>query len=91
MDSGSKETTIHRLRSVAGHVKSVERMVTDDKYCIDVIKQIKAVQAALTSVSYMVMSRHLDSCVMTAIRGKDPSERERVLKEIMEVYQFSSK
>ena len=89
MDTQSKQTTIHRLRSVAGHVKSVERMISDDKYCVDIIRQIQAVQAALAKVSDMVLDSHLHSCVTTAIRGDDPGERERVLKEILDVYQLA--
>ena len=91
MDNDSTQTIIHRLRSVAGHVKSVERMVADDKYCVDVIKQIQAVQAALAKVSELVLSGHLLACVTTAIRGDDASERERVLNEIMDVYKLAGK
>ncbi len=91
MDNDSTQTIIHRLRSVAGHVKSVERMVADDKYCVDVIKQIQAVQAALAKVSELVLSGHLHVCVTTAIRGDDASERERVLNEIMDVYKLAGK
>jgi len=90
MDSVSKQTTTNRLCSVAGHVKSVERMVADDKCCIDV-KKNKEVQAALARVSDMLMDGHLDACLTTAIRGEDSGERERVLKENLEVYQFGGK
>ena len=82
---------MHRLRSIAGHVNSIERMVVDDQYCIDVIKQIQAVQAALAKVGELVLGGHLHSCVTAAIRGEDPSERERVLKEILDIYQVAGK
>ena len=82
---------MHRLRSIAGHVNSIERMVADDQYCIDVIKQIQAVQAALAKVGELVLDGHLHSCVTAAIRGEDPSERERVLREILDVYQVAGK
>lgn len=91
MKTETKVSAIHRLRSVAGHVNSVERMVSDGKYCIDVIKQIQAIQAALSKVSEIVLDGHLDSCVTTAIRGGDPDERERVLKEILGVYRLTAK
>ncbi len=91
METESKETTVHRLRSIAGHVNSIERMVVDDQYCIDVIKQIQAVQAALAKVGELVLGGHLHSCVTAAIRGEDPSERERVLKEILDIYQVAGK
>lgn len=66
-------------------------MVEDDTYCIDIIRQIQAVQAALNKVSSQVLDGHLNSCLITAIRGDDPQERERVLKEIAEIYETAKK
>lgn len=66
-------------------------MVEDDAYCIDVINQINAVQAALNKVSTLVLDNHLRTCVTTAVRGDDPDERERVLKEITSVFQMTNK
>ncbi|HFQ93818.1 MAG TPA: metal-sensing transcriptional repressor, partial [Anaerolineae bacterium] len=51
MDDNTKKVVTQRLASAAGHIKGIERMVNDDTYCIDVIKQIQAVQAALSKVS----------------------------------------
>ena len=80
------ENTINRLRTAEGHMRGIIRMVEEDAYCIDVIKQIQAVQGALNRASEMILEEHLNSCVTTAIRGDDPSERTRVLSEIMEVF-----
>ena len=91
MNDHHKEAVMHRLSSIAGHVKSVERMINDDEYCIDIIKQTQAIQAALSKVSQLVLDRHLRSCVSAAIRGDEPSERERVLEEILDVYHVASK
>lgn len=66
-------------------------MVEDDTYCIDVIRQIQAVESALNKVSTQILESHLNSCVITAIQGHDQSERERVLKEITEVFEMSTK
>jgi len=66
-------------------------MVENEEYCIDLIRQIQAVQAALNKVSLTILNEHLNSCVITAIRGEDPSERERVLKEIEEIFEQSTK
>lgn len=90
MDAETKRAAVHRLRSIAGHVKSIERMIEEDQYCIDVIKQVQAVQAALAKVSSMVLDGHLHSCVTTAIKADDPQERERVLSEIADVYRVST-
>jgi DNA-binding FrmR family transcriptional regulator len=65
-------------------------MVEKDAYCIDLIRQIQAVQAALRVVSSKILHDHLNSCLITAVRGDDPLEREKVLKEIAEVYEMAS-
>jgi DNA-binding FrmR family transcriptional regulator len=80
-----------RLKNIEGHVRGIQRMVEEEQYCIDVIRQINAVQAALNKVSGIILEGHLNSCLITAIRGDDPEERERVLKEINEVFAAASK
>jgi DNA-binding FrmR family transcriptional regulator len=83
--------TLKRLRTIEGHLRGVIRMVEEDSYCIDVIRQIQAVEAALNKVSTRILEGHLNSCVITAVQGEDQSERERVLKEIAEVFEMSTK
>ncbi len=82
---------IQRLRSIEGHIRGIQRMLDEEVYCIDVIRQIQAVQAALSKVNTMILDEHLNSCLITAVRGEDPSERERVLKEIAEVFETANK
>jgi len=91
MDDLTKNDVRRRLASAAGHIKGIERMVEDDAYCIDVIRQIQAVQAALNKVSAVVLDNHLHTCVSTAIRGENPDERERVLAEVTSVFVVSQK
>ena len=85
------ENTLRRLKTVEGHLRGVIRMVEEDAYCIDVIRQIQAVEAALNKVSSRILEDHLNSCVITAIQGNDKKERERVFKEITEVFEMSTK
>ena len=80
------DQTINRLKTIEGHLRGVIRMTEEGAYCIDIIRQIQAVQAALNKVSTVILEDHLNSCVTTAIRGDDPDERERVLKEITDVF-----
>jgi DNA-binding FrmR family transcriptional regulator len=80
-----------RLRSVEGHVRGIERMVESDAYCMDVMNQIVAVQRALGKVSALVLDRHLHTCALSAIRGEDVEERERVLGELLQVFQATDK
>lgn len=83
--------TLRRLKIIEGHLRGVIRMVEEDKYCIDVIRQIQAIDSALSKVSTQILENHLNSCVIDAIKGDDPRERERVLKEITEVFDMTTK
>lgn len=85
------EEALKRLKNIEGHVRGIERMVEQESYCIDVLRQIQAVQAALNKVSTMILEDHLHSCLTTAMRGDKPDERERVLKEITEVFETATK
>ena len=86
VDTQQRQQVINRLKSAMGHLNGVISMLEEDRYCIDVIKQIDAVQAALEKSSQLLLENHLHHCVITAIRGDEPEERERVLAEIMDVF-----
>ncbi len=91
MNADTRKEATQRLASAAGHLRGIERMVADEAYCIDVIKQIQAVQAALNKVSTLLLDNHLRTCVTTAIQGDDALERERMLQEITSVFAVSGK
>jgi len=90
MNEHGKADVLRRLKSIEGHVHGIIRMAEDDVYCIDVIRQVQAVQAALGSVSNRILENHLSSCVLTAVRGPDQEATERVLNEIVEVFRSAS-
>lgn len=85
------DDVVRRLKSVEGHVRGVQRMVEDGVYCIDVVNQIVAIQRALKKVSSLVLDDHLHSCVTDAMRGPDAAARERVLGELMDVFEATAK
>lgn len=85
------QNALERLKTIEGHIKGIEKMVESEQYCIDVIRQIQAVQSALNKVNAIILDNHLNSCLITAVRGDDPDERERVLKEIAEVYEAATR
>lgn len=91
MEEGIKTKVLQRLKSIEGHVRGVQRMVEEDTYCIDIIKQTQAVQRAIDKVNALILENHLHDCVTMAIRGEDRGERERVLGELMDVFEMSSK
>ena len=85
------EETMKRLKIAEGHLHGVIRTVEEDAYCIDVIRQIQAVQGALNKVTSLILEEHLNSCLITAVRGEDVNERERVLHEIADVFEAATK
>ncbi len=76
-----------RLRSVEGHVRGIAEMVGSGAYCIDVIRQTRAVQAALDKVAALLLEGHLNHCVSRAIRSDERAERERVIRELLDVFE----
>jgi DNA-binding FrmR family transcriptional regulator len=85
-----KEQLSNRARSIQGHMGAVVRMIEEDAYCIDIIKQTQAIQKALDKLNTLLLERHLHRCVTTAIRGNKPQERERVIAELLEVFKVRS-
>lgn len=89
-DAASKDKVLARLRSVEGHLRGVVQMVETDGYCIDILQQTKAIRAALSRIESMLLDRHLHHCVTTAVRSEKPQERERVIAELLDVFEASS-
>ncbi|HEY4666695.1 MAG TPA: metal-sensitive transcriptional regulator [Anaerolineales bacterium] len=83
-----KQETLRRIKTVEGHVRGIERMLESDAYCIDVIRQIQAVQAALTKISVTVLDEHMQTCLTNSLNGE---KRDQMLREITEVYEMASK
>ncbi len=80
---------LNRWKSIEGHARGVEKMIAEDAYCVDILKQTLAIQGAIEKVNALVLEDHLQSCVTTAIRGDDSAERERVIGELMDVFKGS--
>ena len=87
LDPRTKEQIVRRLRSVEGHLRGIVQMIAQDRYCIDVLKQTKAVRSAIDRVDALILERHLNHCVSAAIRSNDPGERERVVGELLHVFE----
>ena len=76
--SASKEQLIKRLRRIGGQVSGIERMVDEDRYCIDVLTQISAVTRALQAVALGLLEDHLGHCVTSAIEEGGPDAQAKV-------------
>jgi DNA-binding FrmR family transcriptional regulator len=91
MDDETTQDMLNRLKSIEGHVRGIQRMVESGGYCIDIVNQVLAVQRALQKVNQLVLDRHLHTCVTTAMRSQDSAERDRVIREIVEVFETTGR
>ena len=85
-----KQALIRRLHRIEGQVRGIERMVEEDRYCIDVLTQIAAVNTALESLAFTILDDHVNHCVAGALASGDPVEAEAKSKELLEaVHRFA--
>lgn len=80
--SASKDQLVKRLRRVEGQVRGIERMVEEDRYCIDVITQISAVQAALDKVALGLLDQHAHHCVVGAPDGEKSDRTDELMAAV---------
>jgi CsoR family transcriptional regulator, copper-sensing transcriptional repressor len=81
-----RREVLNRLKSIEGHIRGIQRMVDEDQYCVDILNQTGAIHKALEKVDVMILENHLQTCVTTAIRSEDPTERERLLRELVALF-----
>jgi DNA-binding FrmR family transcriptional regulator len=73
-----------RLRRIEGQIRGVQKMVDEDRYCIDVLTQVGAAKAALDAVALLLLQDHTEHCVVEAIQAGDGSQKVRELNEAVE-------
>jgi CsoR family transcriptional regulator, copper-sensing transcriptional repressor len=73
-----------RLRRIEGQVRGIQKMVEDDRYCIDVLTQVNAAKSALESVALQLLADHTEHCVVEAIQSGDGSKKIRELNEAVD-------
>jgi CsoR family transcriptional regulator, copper-sensing transcriptional repressor len=85
-----KAKLVKRLHRIEGQVRGIERMLEEDRYCIDVITQISAVSTALDSLAFQILDDHVNHCVSDALASGDPAEAEAKSRELLEaVHRFA--
>jgi DNA-binding FrmR family transcriptional regulator len=82
----TKRLLTRRLAKASGHLNAVQKMVEDEKYCIDVLNQLKAVQAALDKTAQLMLKQHLNTCVVEAVKADDS---QRVMNELWQLLRKS--
>ncbi|MGH7859204.1 MAG: metal-sensitive transcriptional regulator [Candidatus Binatia bacterium] len=86
IDRTTKAKVGARLKRIGGQIAGIDRMVEGDAYCVDILVQIAAVQAALAQVGKVVLGRHIETCVSEAIRGGSATDRRAKIDELMDVF-----
>jgi len=84
-EPGVKKMIRQRLRTAIGHLAAVERMVEEEQYCIDILKQLSAVQASLSKVAYAISDAHMKHCVREAI---EEGKGEEKVTEMLEIIKY---
>ena len=82
-----KAALTKRLHRIEGQVRGIERMVDDDRYCIDILTQISAVNTALESLAFKLLDDHVNHCVADALASGDADEAAAKSKELLQAVQ----
>jgi len=85
MNPDTNSSALKRLARIEGQVRGVAKMIEDDRYCIDVVRQIQAIKSALTGLEALVLNDHLDSCVEMALKSDDIEQRREKVQELVAV------
>ncbi len=88
MTGATRDDAIKRLSYMQGHLEGVRRMVEEDKYCVDILKQLFAVRRAAEKLGTLLLQDHLNTCVVSGVR--DGREQE-VLQELVELYTLANR
>tara|TARA_R110000787_G_scaffold79597_3_gene173956 strand:- start:1348 stop:1623 length:276 start_codon:yes stop_codon:yes gene_type:complete len=81
----TKESALKRLARIEGQVRGVSKMISEDRYCIDVVRQVQAVKAALSGLEKVVLDDHLETCVENALTSEDVDTRREKVEELVAV------
>jgi DNA-binding FrmR family transcriptional regulator len=91
MKSDTKASVTRRLARIEGQVRGLNQMVEQDRYCLEVVTQVRAARAALAKIEQIVLADHLGSCVEQAIVNGDPEEQRKKVAELIEVFSRSDR
>ncbi len=82
---------LKRLKRLRGQIDGIHRMVEEERYCVDILLQISAIQGALWQVGKLILRSHVEHCVTDAMAHGDEEKRQKTLDELMEVFARYSK
>ncbi|MDA8311807.1 MAG: metal-sensitive transcriptional regulator [Actinomycetota bacterium] len=86
---GDKESLIRRMRRIEGQARGIEKMIAEDRYCIDILTQVAAIETALEAVAFKILDDHVNHCVTRALASGDETVAAEKSKELLEaVHRF---
>ena len=85
MRTNTKDVARKRLARIEGQVRGVAKMILEDRYCIDVVRQVQAIKAALSGLEKIVLDDHLETCVEEALNSEDVKARREKVEELVAV------
>lgn len=86
LEGDARQATVARLNRIAGQVRGIGQMVAEDRYCIDILHQIRAVRAALAGAESEILKGHSDSCVAEVIASGDPDQARAKFAELVDLF-----
>jgi DNA-binding FrmR family transcriptional regulator len=88
--TADKEALVKRLHRIEGQVRGIEKMVVDDRYCIEILTQVGAVTTALESLGFQILDQHVNHCVTGALAsGDEDAAREKTAELLEAVHRFA--
>lgn len=82
-DKNDKQAIIKRLNRIEGQVKGIQKMVEDERYCVDILVQISAIRSAINKVGNIILENHIKGCVSESIKNEDEEQSDQVISELM--------
>ena len=73
------------LKKIEGQVRGIQKMIEEKRYCVDIITQIHSIVGALHRVENEIFKKHIDGCVVSALKGKSESEKQKKINEVVEL------
>mgnify|MGYP000055898216 FL=1 len=88
MQEKNRKSLTNRLNRIEGQVRGINKMVSEDKYCVDIITQISAIKSSFVSVEALILENHLEEHVVQQMKGKDSAS---AIKEMLKIYKLAQK
>jgi DNA-binding FrmR family transcriptional regulator len=86
LDGATRENVLKRLRRITGQTQGLQRMVEDGRYCIDILNQVAAVEAALHRAAATILRNHLETCVSSAFECESACDKRDKIAELVKVF-----